>query len=170
MTRSFLWSLVMLGLTLLVQTTLLSYVSFAGVRPDILLVLFAVLAVHNGSFVSQLVGFVIGIALDVVSVSPLGFHALLYTLAGYTIGLGSGKVYFDPLVMPALLGIITTVYFSCAGFLLNALFRLGEPWSAFFNVGLLFQFVLNALATPLVFWIYGLVRERFKNPRRGFGV
>lgn len=169
MIRSILWALGILGVLLLLQTTLLSYFVIYGTKPDVILVVFVVLATLNGSFISQIVGFVMGLALDIVSLSPLGFHAFLFSLAGYLFGLGSGKIYFDPLVIPALLGFLATAYYAVGGFLLTFIFHLGDPWSAWFHLGLLIQLLLNVILAPVVYWLQGWIRERFQNPRRGFG-
>lgn len=169
MIRTILWALGILGVLLLLQTTLLSYAVFWGIKANILLVVFVVLATQNGSLPSQIVGFSLGLVMDMVTTAPLGFHAFLYALAGYLFGLGSGKVYFDPLVMPAFLGSLATVFDVLIRYLLNAAFQLGDPLSAFFNVGLLFQLILNMLLAPLVFWLSAWIKERFQDPRRGFG-
>jgi rod shape-determining protein MreD len=169
MIRTILWALGILGILLLLQTTVLSYLVVGGVKPDILLVVFVILATQNGSMVSQIVGFVLGLAIDMVTSAPLGFHAFEFALAGYLFGLGSGNVYFDPLVMPALMGLLATVLTLVTGLTLNTVFLLGSPLSAFFHIGLVFQFLINVLLAPLVFWLYGWVREKFQDPRRGFG-
>jgi rod shape-determining protein MreD len=169
MIRTISWALAILGILVLLQTTLLSHLVFLGVKPDIVLVVFVVLATHNGSLSSQIVGFILGLILDMVSLAPLGFHAFLYSLAGYFFGLGSGKVYLDPLVMPALLGLLATIYYVVTAFLISLVFRLADPWSSWFNVGLFVQLSINVFLTPLVYWIQGWIREKFQNPRRGFG-
>jgi len=169
MIRSILWALGILGILLLLQTTLLSYAVFWGIKANILLIVFVVLATQNGSFPSQIVGFVLGLVMDMVTTAPLGFHAFLYSLAGYLFGLGSGKVYFDPLVMPALLGFLATVFDVVTRYLLNTIFLLGDPLTAFFNIGLLVQLLLNMILAPLAFWFSAWVKERFQDPRRGFG-
>jgi len=169
MIRTILWALGILAVLIVLQTTLLSYVVFFGVKADVILIVFVVLAIQNGSFTSQIVGFVLGLVLDAVTVSPLGYHAFLFALAGYLFGLGSGKVYFDPLVMPALLGFLATMYITVAGLLLNTVFRLGQPLTAYFHMGVVIQLVLNVVLAPLVFWLYGWLKEKFQDPRRGFG-
>jgi rod shape-determining protein MreD len=169
MIRSILWALAVLGVLLLLQTTALSYLVVFGIKPNILLVVFVILATQNGSFASQIVGFILGLAVDMVTTAPLGYHAFLFSLAGYLFGLGSGKVYFDPLMMPALIGLLVTGYDTLMGALINAVFRLGAPLTAYFHVGVLFQLVLNVLLAPLAFWAYGWVKEKFQNQRRGFG-
>jgi len=169
MIRAVAWALGILGILLLLQTTLLSYLVVAGAKPDVVLVVFVVLATVNGSFKSQIVGFIFGLVLDMVSLAPLGFHAFVFALAGYLFGLGSGKVYFDPLVMPAFLGFLATLYYASTGYILSFVFHLGEPWNSWFHIGLLFQLVLNVLLMPFVFWLQAWIREKFQNPRRGFG-
>jgi rod shape-determining protein MreD len=169
MIRTTLWALAVLGLLLLLQTTALSYFVFWGTKPDLLWVIFVILASQNGSFVSQIVGFILGLAVDTVTTAPLGFHAFQFSLAGYLFGLGSGKVYFDPIVMPAFLGFLVTTFQVLSAFLLSAVFRLGEPWTAFFNLGLVMQMVLNVLLAPVAYWVYAWIKDKFQDPRRGFG-
>lgn len=169
MIRSILWALGILGILLLLQTTVLSYLVLWGVKANLLLLVFIVLATQNGSFVSQIVGFVLGLVVDMVTTAPLGFHAFLFSLAGYLFGLGSGKVYFDPIVMPALLGLLATLFDVVVRSLLNLVFQLGEPLSAFVNFGFLIQLVLNLVLSPVVFWSSGWIKNRFQDSRRGFG-
>jgi rod shape-determining protein MreD len=169
MIRSILWALGVLALLLLLQTTVLSSLVFWGIKANFLLIVFIVLATQNGSFASQIVGFCLGLVMDMVTTAPLGFHAFLYSLAGYLFGLGSGKVYFDPLAMPAFLGVLATVFDVVVRYLLSTVFRLGDPLSAFFNFGLLAQLVLNMVLAPLVFWLSAWLKDRFQDPRRGFG-
>ena len=169
MIRAILWALAILGALLLLQSTVLSPLVFFGVKVQLLLLVFVVLATQNGSWASQIVGFVLGFAVDMVTSAPLGFHAFQFALAGYLFGLGSGKVYLDPLVLPALLGLLATLYETLSGLLLNTVFNLGEPLTAYFHLALIFQCLLNAVLSAVVFRVYGWVRERFRNPRRGFG-
>jgi rod shape-determining protein MreD len=169
MIRTILWALGILTILLVLQTTVLSYFVLFGVKADLLLIVFVILATQNGSFASQIVGFVFGLAVDTVTTAPLGYHAFLFSLAGYLFGLGSGKVYFDPVVMPVLLGLLATAFELLGGFLLNAVFRLGQPLTAFFHVGALVQLLLNMLLSPVVFWLYGWLKDKFQDPRRGFG-
>jgi len=169
MIRTVLWALGILGLLLVIQTTLLSYLVVFGSKPNVLLVVFVILATQNGSFSSQIVGFVLGLVVDTITTMPLGYHAFIFSLAGYLFGLGRGKVYFDPIVLPVLLGLLATIYETIIGFSLNILFNLGQPISSYFNMGTLFQTILNILLSPLIFWLYGWIKEKFQNTRRGFG-
>jgi rod shape-determining protein MreD len=169
MIRAILWALVILGGLLILQSTVLAPVALFGAKPQLLLLVFVVLATQNGSWASQIVGFVLGFAIDMVTTAPLGFHAFQFALAGYLFGLGSGKVYLDPVILPALLGLLATLFDTFSGFLLNTVFNLGQPITAFFNLSLLFQCLLNVILAPAVFLAYGWVKQRFQNPRRGFG-
>lgn len=169
MIRSILWALGILGILLLLQTTLLSYFVVLGSKPDLLWIVFAILATQNGSFSAQIVGFILGLVTDIVTTAPLGFHAFQFSLAGYVFGLGSGKVYFDPLIMPAFLGFLATVFQVATGFLLTMVFRLGDPWGAYFHMGTVFQMLMNVILGPVIYWLSGWLREKFQDPRRGFG-
>jgi rod shape-determining protein MreD len=168
MIRTGLWASVVLGLLLLLQTTVLSYFSIAGVKPGVLLIVFVILASQNGGFVSQIVGFILGLALDMVTTAPLGYNAFQYALAGYLFGLGKGKVYYDPFVVPALVGLLATIYSAVAGFVLSEVFQLGFRGDTFFQVGLLVQLVVNLIAAPVIYFVYNFLKQRFQDPRRGF--
>jgi len=167
--RAIIWALAILAVLLVVQSTLLGPIALFGAKPQLLLLVFVVLATQNGSWASQIVGFVLGFAIDAVTAAPLGFHAFQLALAGYLFGLGSGKVFLDPLVLPALLGLLATLYDTLSAFLLNTVFNLGQPVTAYFHLALLVQCLFNIVLAPAVFLTYGWIRERFQNPRRGFG-
>ena len=170
MIRSIIWTLGILGLLLIFQSTVVSYFVFWSIKPNILLIVFVLLATQNGSFVSQTVGFLLGLMIDMVTNVPLGFHALQFCLAGYLFGLGSGKVFFDPLVMPTFLGFLATLYDIISRICINSIFHLGEPISSFINIGVLFQIILNMILAPIIFWLYSWLKDKFQNPKRGFGL
>ena len=90
------------------------------------------------------------------------------TLAGYLFGLGKGKVYYDPFVVPALVGLLATIYSAVAGFVLSEVFQLGFRGDTFFQVGLLVQLVVNLIAAPVIYFVYNFLKQRFQDPRRGF--
>jgi len=168
MIRAGVWASVILGLLLILQTTLLAQLDLWGVRPSILLIVFVILASQNGGMVSQLVGFALGLAIDMITTAPLGYHAFIYALAGYLFGLGKGKVYFDPVVVPAIMAALATVFEATAGFFVSWVFGLGYPAQSFFQTGLIVQFLVNLAFSPVVFFLYNFLRQRFQDPRRGF--
>ena len=101
--RPIILTVLLLGAVVLLQTTILEAVAVRGVMPDLQLILVVFLALRRGSMSGQIAGFVGGLLEDVVSLSPLGFHALVKALVGYCSGLVCGLIRPSTIVVPALL-------------------------------------------------------------------
>lgn len=71
---------------LAVQTSLLSAVSLAGTKPELLLLIVVALAMTDGAGLGALAGFICGVATDALGGMPQGLSALTFTLAGYGVG------------------------------------------------------------------------------------
>lgn len=90
--RPVILTILLLGAATLLQTTVLGIVAVGGVTPDLQLILLVFLALRRGSMSGQLAGFAGGLLEDLVSVAPLGFHAVVRTLVGFSGGLLAGMV------------------------------------------------------------------------------
>lgn len=130
-------------LLVLAQTTLVGYIAVLGIKPDLPLIALVYLAHKQGRLGGQTCGFLSGIALDMLSLTPLGFHAFCRTVLGFLFGSTAGKIYVDAVFLPMLLTAVATI----AKIMLYAVLRL------FFNI--------QALAGPL--WAYGLLLELVYN-------
>jgi rod shape-determining protein MreD len=71
---------------LVVQGTLIPFISLAGVTPDVLLILAVIIALREGQIPGTIAGFVIGLIGDLAIGDFLGPGALTKTLAGFTAG------------------------------------------------------------------------------------
>ena len=87
----------------LFQTTLMSYVAVASIRPNLPVILTASFALMCGSRTGMTVGFATGILLDLFSGGILGFYALIYTWIGYAAGYTYRIFYDDDIKTPLLL-------------------------------------------------------------------
>ncbi len=95
----------------LLQTTLMSYVSVASIRPNLQVILTASFALMCGSRTGMLVGFTSGIMLDFMGGGIIGFYALIYTWIGYAAGYTYRIFYDDDIKTPLLLiGICDIAY------------------------------------------------------------
>lgn len=168
MIRALLWMVGILFVILIVQTTLLNAIALWGTKPDILLLLFIILTIQNGSIPSLICGFAIGIILDVLAGTPVGYHSFVLTLFGYLFGLGKGKVFFDPIVVPLIMSIIATFFYTVSLFIVSGLFNLAHPFATFFNTSFMIQLLYNLVAAPIIYLIYNFLKQKFQNPRRGF--
>ena len=78
---------------LLLQVSLFSQFSFDGARPDVMILVAVAGGFVAGAERGAVIGFVSGLAYDLVLTTPLGLSAFVYTLVGYTVGaIGSSVV------------------------------------------------------------------------------
>ena len=101
-------------LTAVLQTTLLSYIQIASIRPNLPVILTASFALMCGRETGMYVGFVTGLLLDFFGGGILGFYALIYTMTGYFAGYTYRIFYDDDIKTPLLLiGICDLAYGIC---------------------------------------------------------
>ena len=101
--RATLVTLGLMAVAVLLNSTVMRFVAIRDTTPDTVLILLLFLAVRRGAMPGQVTGFAVGVAEDLASVAPLGFHALLRTIVGFSAGLLHGYLFLDPLLMPFLL-------------------------------------------------------------------
>ncbi len=154
----------------LLSSTLLSWVTVAGVKPDLALVIVALMAMRRGSMPGQIAGFASGLLADTISVAPLGLTAMTRTVVGYVIGRMEGLISVDWLLLPAAVAIAATVLKALS----LAAVGLAVPWissryglgpSAFLT-GFLIEAGLNAVAAPATYVLLSLLpgmRDRASN-------
>lgn len=110
-------------LAALLQTTVLSYVEVASIRPDLPVILTASFALMCGSRSGLWIGFVSGLLLDIFGGGILGFHALILSWIGYTAGYTYRIFYDDDIKTPLLLVSLGDLAYGCAVYVLQFLIR-----------------------------------------------
>jgi rod shape-determining protein MreD len=157
-TRAIILSMALLAAAVLLQSTVLRAVAIRGVRPDITFVLLMFVSIRRGAMVGQLSGFAVGIAEDLVSLAPLGFHALLRSTTGFLYGLFLGNVYVDPILIPVVFAAAGTLVKAFMTVLLEAIFGVSSTGFAPFAGPLWIELAWNAVLTPFLFALLGLVK------------
>ena len=153
----------------LLTSTLLSWVAIAGVKPDLALVVVALIAMRRGSMPGQIAGFASGLLADTISVGPLGLTAMVRTVAGYLIGRMEGLVAADWVLLPTLVAIAATVLKALT---VTAL-ALAVPWIPGYGIDVhsfLIEAALNGVAAPALYVLLSLVPQlKERSPRRTLG-
>jgi rod shape-determining protein MreD len=136
----------------LLQSTVLHTIAVEGVIPDLSLIVIIFIANRNGTISGETVGFAAGIVEDFLSLSPLGFHALLKTLVGFLTGMTFGVIFIGSLFMPMLMaGAATIVKNVLAAFLFAITSDPGV--STLFSLGTLIEICYNMVLAPFIFAI-----------------
>lgn len=141
----------------LFQVSVVYRIEVVGASPNVLVLVMASIALLSGSVGGACTGFTAGIALAVFGGLPIGPHALVATLAGYTIGrVGELLVTDDHPAPPLVAGIFATVFlqvgFPLVEFLVDPAGRdLAGVWQR--------AVVMTALSAVLAVPVYLLVRR-----------
>jgi rod shape-determining protein MreD len=144
------WGAIVLT-ALVFQSTLLSKVTLAGAKPELVYLVTVALAFLEGPSSGAIGGFTAGMTQDFLLNHPKGMTALTLTLVGYAVGtLRQYVVTPNPLVPVALVAASTTgglLFYGLVSFLLG---QLNVDAAYLVRVSLL-SGVYNAILTPLLF-------------------
>jgi rod shape-determining protein MreD len=146
----------------LLQTALFPFLSLAGFRPDLLLLVAVAVGLHDGPMAGARVGFVAGLLGDLlVSQAQVGLGALVLSGIGFTVG--SARPYLAPesFTAPLILAFLSGLFGTAAYGVLTLL--LGDERV---TVPLLAQAALlvalyNTLLAPIVLGMIERLSDRF---------
>lgn len=141
----------------LLQSNVLSGLSLSGVRPDLVLILIVYFANMNGSIPGQLTGFVSGLVRDLITLSPLGFHSLVYATLGLVYGGTKDKIFMDPILVPMLMVLGGTMAKGLLASLLAVVFGIENVAPSIWSTAFLIEAGMNALLTPVFFAVFRIV-------------
>ncbi len=156
--KAFLLSSGLIALAIVLQSTLLHWVAVRGVIPDLGLIVLVFVAIRRGSMTAQLSGFASGVVEDVLSLSPLGFHAFIRTMVGFLYGLTVGSIFVDPILMPVVLIIIATLLKALISSLLVAFLSIPAAGFGVFAGPLWIELGYNAVLAPFLFALLRLFK------------
>lgn len=143
--------MLMLGGTLVLQTTVLDFIRIAGVKPDLVLLLVTFNGFLQSSREGSFFGFIGGLLQDLLVGGNIGHNALATAAAGYTAGLFGSKLYKDNFLIVTIVTMVTTLVGQVIYYFL--LFLIGifiPPWHALIFV-MLPASVYNALLVPIFY-------------------
>ncbi len=152
MVKSLLISTLFLFGATIIESSILSNISFLLVVPDLVLICCIYFSLLNGKLYGEISGFISGLFLDFISGVPLGFNAVFRTIIGYITGFFSDTIIISGLVIPVVSVGIGTVAKKILIFLISLVFpKLALNVYGFISYQFLFEFVANMVLAPFVF-------------------
>ena len=144
--------LLLLGVLLILQSTVLETVAIAGIKPDLVMLLVVLNGFLLGTREGAFLGFVGGIVEDLFFGSYIGLNALSKMAAGYLAGAAGERLYRENIPIATIIAFFTSLAGLTVNYMLllyldihvspfNALFRVALPGAAY-----------TALLAPFVFW------------------
>jgi rod shape-determining protein MreD len=149
----------------LLQSTLFAQLRLLGVRPELLFLVTIILALLEGPAEGAVVGFVSGLAQDLLLNQPKGITALTLTLLGYAVGMARQFIVSPSPLVPTIVVAIGTaagiLFYEVVSFLLGTF----DATVAYGVKVALLTALYNAVLTPIV---YPLLRRvsAASRPRR----
>ena len=150
MFKSFLCSFLILLCSVIVETSILSNISFLPAVPDLVLICVLYFSFLNGKNYGQVSGFLSGLLLDFLSGSPLGFNCLYRTVIGYLSGVFRRTINASGFLVPSVIGLLATILKVFLIWLISLFFKSIKIYNIF-TFSFLFELVMNVLLTPLMF-------------------
>lgn len=157
----------LLILFVVLQSTVLGRLAINGVTPDFALIILVFISNSSGSMKGQGLGFISGLAQDLLSSSPLGFNCLIGTIIGFIFGKLRGKLFLDSILLPVLFVVSATVFKELFSSLLAAGF-MPESGLKFFNRPFLIELGLNAFFSPFIFAFVKILKLYSANYKDSF--
>lgn len=150
MFKSFLCSFLILLCSVIIETSILSNISFLPAVPDLALICVLYFSFLNGKNYGQVSGFLSGLLLDFLSGSPLGFNCLYRTVIGYLSGVFRRTINSSGFIVPSVIGLLATILKVFLIWLISLFFKSIKIYNIF-TFSFLFELVMNVLLTPLMF-------------------
>lgn len=163
---------VFIAICFILQCSVFSQLAFAGIIPNLMIILTSSFGFMNGEKDGLIIGFFCGLLSDVFFGEFLGFYALVLMYIGYVNGKFSRIFYPEDIKLPlALITVSDLSYgFLCYVFLLLLRGRLDLPYY-FVKVILpegLYTIVVTMFLYPLILKINGLLETREKRRAQKF--
>ncbi len=147
------YGLISLGLVI-IQTTIIPFVSIANIIPDILLIWVVFVAIKLGQIPATIIGFSVGLTIDLTSGHFIGLSALSKTVAGFLAGYFYNENKIDYTLGSYQFLVIVGFVSLLHNVIYFVIFVQGSDvgfWTAVFRFGLFSTAYTVALATLSVF-------------------
>ena len=152
MTKSILVSTFILFCSVIIESSILSNITFLMVIPDFVLICSVYFALLNGKTAGETTGFISGLFLDFVTGIPFGFNCLFRTIMGYVFGCFTETVLLKGFLIPMVtIGLATLLKSLLVSAVIVFFPNVNLYHAGIISQEFLFEFVLNILLAPFVF-------------------
>ena len=160
MTKSILVSTFILLCAVIIESSILSNISFIYIVPDLVLICSIYFFFFFGKLVGETTGFISGLLLDFITGIPFGFNCLFRTIIGYVYGFFAKNVIISGFILPMLCVGIGTIAKTLMVELLGLLFPNVHIYiPGLISYDFLFEFIENVLLSPFIFKFLGFFRK-----------
>ncbi len=148
------------------QTTLFRSLAFAGIAPNLLIVLTSAFGFMRGEKEGLLIGFFSGILCDIFFSDILGFHALVYMYIGFLNGKFCKIFYPEDIKLPLALITVSDLSYGVVCYVLLFLLRGRLNFPFYLGTVILPEAVYTIIVTCLLYPLALFVNNRLEEFER----
>lgn len=158
-------------LCFILQTSVFRWFDFAGIVPNLLILLTASYGFMDGEKTGLLIGFFCGLLCDIFFADYIGLFALIYMYIGYLNGKFNMLFYPEDIKLPLGLVLLSDISYGVVTYVLTFLIRGKLDFAYYFGSVILpetvYTILVSCLFYPVLLWIHEKLelRER-KRARR----
>ena len=156
----------------ILQCSVFPSLAFAGIIPNLLIVLISSFGFMRGEKEGLLIGFFCGMLCDIFFGSILGFYALLMMYIGYVNGKFCGIFFPEDIKLPIALIVVSDLTYGILCYILLFLLRGKLQFSYYFTRVILpetlYTIVVTMFFYPLILKINQLLEDREKRSAQKF--
>lgn len=157
---------VMLLFCFLLQTTLFRSLAFAGIVPNLLIVLTSSFGFMRGEKEGLLIGFFAGLLCDIFFADILGFHALVYMYIGFLNGKFCKIFYPEDIKLPLALIVVSDLSYGIICYILTFMLRSRFEFAYYFLHIILPEALYTIVVTLFLYPAILKVNEKLENHER----
>lgn len=135
----------------LLQSTLLQHISFAGIVPNLMIIITSAFGFMEGRNDGMFTGFICGLLTDIFYGNVMGLNALIFMLIGYANGSANRLFYPDDIRFPLFFISVSDVMYLFAYYLTGFLFRSRFDLGYYFLHIMLPELVYTIIASLMIY-------------------
>lgn len=155
MIKVFSVSTLILFILAMVETAILSNISFIPAVPDLVLLASIYIAMINGKTAGVVLGFISGLILDFITGCSFGYNCLLRTIICYFAGFLNRNLNFRGIFIPFLIGLCGTFAKVFITWLISLFYPNTVLTYSMISVSFFTELLLNSVLAPVIFKIVG---------------
>ncbi len=153
-------------LCFLLQSSVFPAISFAGIIPNLMIILTASFGFMRGEESGMIVGFTSGLLTDILFGEILGFYALIYLYIGFVNGKFSRMFYKEDIKLPIALIVVSDLTYGLLIYILVFLLRGKLDFIYYFSRVILPECIYTIVVTILLYPVILLIHQGLEGRER----
>ncbi len=133
------------------QCTLFQAISFAGIVPNLMIIITSSAGFIGGRRDGMLIGFISGLLIDIFYGSVIGLNALLFTYIGYINGFGNRVFYPEDVKFPMIFIVLSDISCLLMQYFFGFLFRARLELPFYFAHVMIPEIIYTIVVTIIIY-------------------